>query len=99
MWQQALVENARSVKLENRSFLVRRTGRSRLRDVDFQFEEHKLLGLEQNPETASRWAHMARKGKKVMQFPLLWWMEKITVSYGQVVAISSCISQRKSGDN
>ena len=68
VWQQALVENARSVRLENRSFPVRRTSRLRLREVDFQFEEHKLRGLEQNPETASRWAHMAREGKKVMQF-------------------------------
>ena len=68
VWKQALVENARSVKLENRSFPVRRTSRSRLREVDFQFEEHKLRGLEQNPATASRWAHMAREGKKVMQF-------------------------------
>ena|SRR5207244_4721063 len=68
VWQQALVENARSVNLENRSFPVRRTSRSRLREVDFQFEEHKLRGLEQNPETASRWAQLARQGKKVMQF-------------------------------
>src|ERR1700758_5779827 len=68
VWEQALVDNARSVKLENRSFPVRRTSRSRLREVDFQFEEHKLRGLEQNPETASRWAQMARMGKKVMQF-------------------------------
>jgi hypothetical protein len=68
VWQQALVENARSVKLENRSFPVRRTSRSRLREVDFQFEEHKLRDLEQNPETRSRWAQLAREGKKVMQF-------------------------------
>ena len=40
----------------------------RLREVDFQFEEHKLRGLEQNPETRSRWAQLARQGKKVMQF-------------------------------
>lgn len=68
VWQQALVENAKSVKLENRSFPVRRTSRSGLREVDFQFEEHKLRGLEQNPETRSRWAELARQGKKVMQF-------------------------------
>src|SRR5438067_10568347 len=68
VWQQALVENARNVKLENRTFLVRRTSRSRLREVDFQFEGHELRGLEQNPETASRWAQLARQGKKVMQF-------------------------------
>ena len=68
VWQQALVENATSVKLENRTFPVRRTSRSRLREVDFKFEGHELRGLEQNPETASRWAQLARQGKKVMQF-------------------------------
>src|SRR5438045_6089357 len=68
VWQQVMIENARSVKLENRSFPVRRTTRSRLREVDFQFEDHELRGLEQNPKTASRWAQLARQGKKVMQF-------------------------------
>jgi hypothetical protein len=68
VWHQALVEDARIVKLENRSFPVRRTSRSRLREVDFQFEKHELRGLEQNPETASRWAQLAREGRKVMQF-------------------------------
>ena len=68
VWQQALAENAKSVTLEGRTFPVRRTRRSRLREVDFQFEDHQLRGLEQNPETASRWAQLARQGKKVMQF-------------------------------
>jgi len=27
-----------------------------------------LRGLEQNPKTNSRWARLAREGKKVMQF-------------------------------
>ena len=39
-----------------------------LREVDFQFERHELRGLEQNPKTGSRWAQLARQGKKVMQF-------------------------------
>ena len=30
-------------------------------------KSHELRGLEQNPETASRWAQLARQGKKVMQ--------------------------------
>jgi hypothetical protein len=63
-----LVEDAKSVTLEERSFPIRRTARSRLREVDFQFEGQELRGLEQNPETASRWAQLARKGRKVMQF-------------------------------
>jgi hypothetical protein len=29
-----------------------------------------LRGLEQNPNTGSRWARLAREGKKVMQFVL-----------------------------
>jgi hypothetical protein len=29
---------------------------------------NEIRGLEQNPETKSRWAQMARSGKKVMQF-------------------------------
>jgi Siderophore-interacting FAD-binding domain len=68
VWRQALVEDAKSVTPQDRSFPVRRTSRSRLREVDFQFEGHELRGLEQNPETASRWAQLARQGKKVMQF-------------------------------
>ena len=68
VWQQVLVEDASNVMLENRSFPVRRTSRSRLREVDFQFGGHKLRGLEQNPETVSRWAQLARQGKTVMQF-------------------------------
>src|SRR5215471_1903212 len=68
VWRQALVDDAKSVTLEDRSFPVRRTSRSRLREVDFQFEGHELRGLEQNPKTPSRWAQLARQRKKVMQF-------------------------------
>jgi len=68
VWRQALVEEARAVTVDGRSFPVRRTSRSRLREVDFQFEDHALRGLEQNPNTDSRWARLAREGKKVMQF-------------------------------
>ena len=34
----------------------------------FVFDGNEILGLEQNPDTKSRWAQMARSGKKVMQF-------------------------------
>jgi hypothetical protein len=36
--------------------------------VDFVFEDNEIRGLEQNPQTKSRWGQMARSGKKVMQF-------------------------------
>jgi hypothetical protein len=32
------------------------------------FDGNEIRGLEQNPETKSRWAQLARSGKKVMQF-------------------------------
>ena len=53
VWRQVLVEGAKAVTMEGRNSPVRRTSRSRLREVDFEFEGQKLRGLEQNPETAS----------------------------------------------
>ena len=68
VWRQALVEDAPTVTLEDRTYPVRRTRRSRLHEVDFWFEGQMFRGLEQNPNTGSRWAQLARDGKKVMQF-------------------------------
>ncbi len=68
VWRQALVEDSGTVMLEGGSYPVRRTSRSKLREVDFKFEGQSLRGLEQNPKTKSRWAQLAREGKKVMQF-------------------------------
>src|SRR5438876_979500 len=68
VWRQALIEDARTVTLESRRYPVRRTSRSKLREVDFEFDGQMLRGLEQNPNTNSRWAQLAREGKKVMQF-------------------------------
>jgi type IV secretory pathway VirB9-like protein len=68
VWRQALVENAKVVELGKEHYPVRRTPKRGLRQVDFVFDEDEIRGLEQNPETKSRWAQMARSGKKVMQF-------------------------------
>jgi hypothetical protein len=68
VWREALVEGAAEVELEGKKFAVRATPRKRLREVDFEFKGQGLRGLEQNPETESRWAQLARKGHKVMQF-------------------------------
>ena len=51
-----------------RSYPVGRTSRSTLCQVDFRFENQILRGLVQIPNTGSRWAELARSGKKVMQF-------------------------------
>src|SRR5713101_5433118 len=68
VWRQALAENAKAVELEGGQYRVRRTPKRGLRQVDFVFDGEEIRGLEQNPETKSRWAQMARSGKKVMQF-------------------------------
>jgi hypothetical protein len=68
VWRQSLIEDANIVELEERRFPVRRTARRRLRQVEFEFQGEHLRGIEQNPDTRSRWAALARAGQKVMQF-------------------------------
>src|ERR1035438_2530006 len=68
VWQQTMVDDSRMVTLESKTYPVRRTSRAKLREVDFRFGAEMLRGLEQNPNTNSRWAQLAREGKKVMQF-------------------------------
>jgi hypothetical protein len=68
VWRQSLVENATVVELDGSRYPVRRTPKRGLRQVDFVFEGNEIRGLEQNPDTRSRWAQMARSGTKVMQF-------------------------------
>ncbi len=68
VWRQSLVENAKIVVLGTNRYAVRRTPKRGLRQVDFFLDGNEIRGLEQNPETKSRWAQMARAGKKVMQF-------------------------------
>ena len=68
VWRQVLVEDVKTVTLESGSYPIRRTSRSKLCQVDFRVENQILRGLEQNPNTGSRWAELARAGKKVMQF-------------------------------
>src|SRR3984885_12222825 len=68
VWRQVMAEDAKTVTLNDESYPVRRTTRSKLREVDFKFEGAALRGVEQNASTRSRWAKLAQQGKKVMQF-------------------------------
>jgi hypothetical protein len=68
VWRQALVENAKTVEVGSERYPVRTTPKRGLRQVDFVFDGNEIRGLEQNPQTKSRWAQLARSGKKVMQF-------------------------------
>ena len=67
VWRQALIENANFVELGKARYPVGKTPKRGLRQVDFVFDGNEIRGLEQNPDTKSRWAQMARSGKKVMQ--------------------------------
>jgi hypothetical protein len=68
VWRQTLVEKATIVELGKQRYSVRRTPKRGLRQVDFVFDGNEIRGLEQNPDTRSEWARLARSGTKVMQF-------------------------------
>jgi len=68
VWRQSLIEGAKAVELNGERYPVRQTAKRSLRQVDFVVNGNEIRGLEQNPSTKSRWAQMARSGKKVMQF-------------------------------
>jgi len=68
VWRQTLVEIAEVVVLGSERYPVRLTPKRHLRQVDFVLDGYEIRGLEQNPETKSRWAQMARSGAKLMQF-------------------------------
>jgi hypothetical protein len=57
-FEQTLVDVWRQTLVENASVI----------ELGFIFDGNEIRGLEQNPETKSRWAVLARSGKKVMQF-------------------------------
>jgi len=66
--EQALVETKTRIEVDGKSYLLRKTRRRGLRMVQFRWGPYNVEGIEQNPETTSRWAALAREGKHVMQF-------------------------------
>jgi hypothetical protein len=68
VWRQALVEQKKIISVAGSTFSVRRTTKHRLAQIDFEADAVDFRALEQNPQTKSRWAKMAREGAKVMQF-------------------------------
>jgi len=55
VWRQSLLENAKTVELEGSRYPVRHTPKRGLLQVDFVFDGNEIRGLEQNPDTKSRW--------------------------------------------
>jgi hypothetical protein len=68
VWKQVLVDRSEVAEIDGVKYPAKRTPAGRLWQVDFTFAGRTLRGLEQNPKTKSRWAELARSGKKVMQF-------------------------------
>ena|ERR1700676_3739367 len=68
VWRQALVEQKKIITVGDSTSSVRRTTKQHLTQIDFELDGVEFRGLEQNPQTKSRWAKMAREGAKVMQF-------------------------------
>jgi hypothetical protein len=66
--EQVLVQNRKIIMVAGDTFSVIATSRHKLRQINFRFDGREFRGLQQNPDTKSRWAEMARSGKKVMQF-------------------------------
>jgi hypothetical protein len=68
VWQQSLIDKKKTVDLDGETYSVRQTSKTKLKQIDFRFEDRDLRGLEQNPDTKSRWAKLAWEGRQVMQF-------------------------------
>jgi len=68
VWHESLIDKKKIVEIDGEIYSVKQTAKSKLKQIDFRFEGRELRGLEQNPNTKSRWAKLAREGKKVMQF-------------------------------
>ena len=68
VWRQTLVDEQSEAMLGGRRFPVGYTRRKHLRTIAFSHRDRAFFGIEQNPDTQSRWAALARAGKPVMQF-------------------------------
>jgi hypothetical protein len=68
VWRQSLIEKKKVIAVGDSTYSVRRTAKSKLAQIDFEVDGTDYRGLEQNSQTTSRWAKLARDGAKVMQF-------------------------------
>ena len=68
VWRQIFVEGVADVTVGTRRAPVGFTTTKHLRTVEVAYRRARLFGIEQNPKTSSRWAKLARQGKRIMQF-------------------------------
>src|SRR6267378_3282113 len=67
VYRQSLVENKKTVTLEDKSYPVRPTAKRKLKQIDFQSQGRDLRHLEQNPDTKSLGEDGERR-KETMHF-------------------------------
>jgi len=68
VWKQVLMDGNDKVELGREVFPVTFLRAKRLKMVEFKVGDFAIAGIEQNPKTSSRWAELARQGKRIMQF-------------------------------
>jgi hypothetical protein len=68
IWRQALGEGGNEIDLEGETYPVTVSRAKGLRMVEFNVGPNRIVGIEQNPKTESRWAELAREGNRIMQF-------------------------------
>jgi hypothetical protein len=67
VWQQMLIDGKPEVVLGRRRFPVRWIRSKQLRAADIVVGQRTFSAIEQNPGTSSRWAALAREGKRILQ--------------------------------
>ena len=67
-WQQTLGDGREDIELEGKTYPVTVSKVKGLRMVEFNVGPYRIVGIEQNPKTGSRWAELAREGNRIMQF-------------------------------
>jgi hypothetical protein len=94
IWRQALVDKSDFVKIDSRRYPIVTLKAKHLRQVTLEFEGKSIIGIEQNSNTTSRWAQMARSGLKVMQF-VLDGRYAANVADGKVTLYGKRVSEQK----
>ena len=68
VWRQVMVDEKDVAELGQESYRVIFLRAKKLKMVEFRAGDFAIAGIEQNPKTTSRWAELARQGKRIMQF-------------------------------
>jgi hypothetical protein len=68
VWRQVMVDKKDLVEVGQEACKVIFLRAKKLKMVEFKVGDFAIAGIEQNPKTTSRWAELARQGKRIMQF-------------------------------